>query len=380
MNRFLVVALPITAVFFSNVALAQINFAEGAYEDGKRLFAEGKTSEACKQFAASNNSQESARASFALASCHEKEGKFSSASVEFAIAKRLYAREGGKEDKVEFCATRIAELSKQIQYVRLSMPQRSPGVVFSIDGGVSVGDAMLTVRTPIDRGEHTLVTSAPGKKPLEQKFTIDATKAETTIEIAALEAGPTTPGPTGTGVVLPPPGSGKRIIETEADHTKRTVGFIVGGTGILLGIGALVTQFGFIDPAVEKRNALNKIVRGEPEGVGGTNFTLKPGETEKVDGDPSLTTSFCGNGDKPASCTYSQYIGYRNQAVSAANTGRIVAISLGIGGAVALGVGIVLVATSGGSKQIETTGKRVEPKGYVTPFFTLNSAGLSGTF
>jgi hypothetical protein len=371
---------PAAILFYVTSASADNPVADQLYAEGKTLLEAGKVPEACEKFKNSQQLEANTGTLLALATCHEQDKKFASAWYEYETTRKEYARANRKPEAQEFCASKVAELGPKLQRIPMSMADKPVGVSIEIDGQ-ALGEGPLLGAAPIDRGEHTIVVKAPGKKRWEKKVTVVIGTAPTPLVIPALEPAQPgdpeyqAPGATGTGGTGGTgagggtgPGGGRRIVETEPDYTKRTIGIVVGGVGVAAGIGALIAQFGFAVPNDNHAKRILPFANGGTDATGRTLFSGGPDSLEKFDECPDAK-----------GCTQQAYKDSYDSYKRNAKNSQITAIGLAIGGGVALGIGIFLIATSGGSKQVEQSGK-VELKPTVRPYFTGNSAGLVGSF
>ena len=121
---------------------------------------------------------------------------------------------------------------------------------------------------PIDPGPHALVATAPGK--MEWDFTVQiGASQDKAVSVPVLADAPPASTPTSTAMSVagastePTPSGSSGMTSSErpsrpADRTKRNVGFVVGGVGIVaLGVGAF---FGVA--AISKRKASNDFCSG----------------------------------------------------------------------------------------------------------------------
>jgi hypothetical protein len=349
-------------------AQSKAALAEGLFNDGKRLLDAGQVSAACGKFSESQNLDPAPGTLFFLATCHEKEGKLASAWGEYLEVAPQYARVG-KAEKEQLCKDRAAALEPKLSRLTLNMADKPQGLTLTIDGK-SLGEGLLGTPLPLDPGVHTLVVSAPGKKSAEQKITVAPSAGTTKVDIPALEtdtsggtgAGNGNGAGTGAGNGNGNGNGGKRVIQTEPDTTRRTVGFIVGGGGIALGIGAAIMQFGFAKPNANKRDQIAAVQAKFPRNPNGT--AVDPAQT--------IASDQC-----PAGCTDEQYNKSRTSYNDAAQSSQIAAIVLGISGIAAIGTGIVLIATSGGSKTVEQSARG---NFQWTPYVGAGNAGITGSF
>lgn len=131
-----------------------------AFDEGKRLMAEGKVAEACERYAASYREDPQYGALYNLADCHNIVGRVASAWAEFREAERI-AREHGDGQREQLAHARAALLEPRLVRIVVRPPARP------IEGlALHLGDqdvtAWLDVATPIDFGIYTLIADAPG--------------------------------------------------------------------------------------------------------------------------------------------------------------------------------------------------------------------------
>jgi tetratricopeptide (TPR) repeat protein len=202
------VVLGARAMFLHGVARAQEPNAEDAlaealYRQGRALLAEGKVAEACPKFAESYRLDAATGTLLNLAACHESEGKFAAAWVEFSRAAAL-ARRDRRYDRVRFAQERLAVLEPKLSRltVVVAAEGEAPGLEIRVDGA-PVRDAARGVSTPVDAGSHTVEASAPGRKPWSRQVEIAGEAANVTVLVPALEPAapvtPTAPEPPRTG-------------------------------------------------------------------------------------------------------------------------------------------------------------------------------------
>jgi hypothetical protein len=202
-----------------------------------------------------------------------------------------------------------------------------------------VFDAMLDADRPTDPGTHKVTVIAQGMKPTEASVTLaDAQSSSVALTLepdpnAVVAAAPppavapeAAPPPSGAAASAPP-------TAPPAEPPNRIPAFVVLGVGVV-GV-AVGTIFGVV--------AL------------GTKSTL--------DGE-------CPNKNCPSSSDQSSINSLGTQA-------WVSTIGFGVG-IVGLGVGTVLLLTSGGSSGSASVKTGTRP--HVTPYFGLTSAGLTGTF
>lgn len=362
MRNTLVFSTLLATILLSAGASAQSKtaIAEELYNKGKAALDAGQISEACKKFGESQRLDPATGTLFALATCHEKEGKSASAWGEFIEVAELY-KKAGKADREAAARDAASRLEKALIRITLTMPNRPKDVEIKLDG-TSLSDGILGSAIPVDPGEHNLVVTAAGKKPYEQAFKIDKGTANTKVEIPALVDLPpeakTPPPPPNTVVVQPP--------QDDPGAARRTIGWLTLGGGVVIGGVGLALELGSVLPkAKEAKDEKDKLagpigdyIKSASNGLGSCDDAMAKF--------PNLVNSDNG---KAATATCDKY--------KSAKSLETVNIVLGVVGGVAVVTGIVLIVTSFGSKPEP---KKAASTFTLTPLVGPTSAGLAGTF
>lgn len=230
-----VVLVPATALAQSKEVVA-----EALFQEGKRLMAEGKYTDACPKLAESNRLDPGAGALTALALCHKAEGKWASSWSEFKDVVSL-ARRDGRKDREQVALASIAELEPKLSRLVLEVDTAT----LAVDEELLLDDtpvarAAYGQSLPADPGVHRISARAPGRKPWETTSTIaekkDAKPVLVTVRVPALELLPVE-APV-VAQPLPPPTLEVSGPLRERGNTQRIVSYAVGGAGIVaLGIG-----------------------------------------------------------------------------------------------------------------------------------------------
>jgi hypothetical protein len=215
--------------------------AKALFDEGRALFDAGKLHEACEKFTASYALYKKGSTLLNLAICHRREGKLASAWIEFTEARAQAARDGNAE-ATKIAEKAVLEIGPQVPQLRLSFAERPQGLEVQLDG-VTLEPAALDASIPIDPGAHELVARAPGKRKWRER--VDATAGSTAaVTIPPLEreeattASPTPQPPQ----KPPPPPSNAEPPRDKPSSTRRTVGFVAIGVGVVAAAGG--TYFG----------------------------------------------------------------------------------------------------------------------------------------
>ena len=367
MRNRLVFSTLLGTVLFASAASAQSKtaIAEDLYNKGKEALDLGRVSEACKKFGESQRVDPATGTLFALATCHEKEGKSASAWGEFLEVAELY-KKAGKTERETAAREAASRLEKTLIRLTLTMPDRPKAVEIKLDGN-SLSDGILGSALPVDPGEHTLIVSAPGKKPWEHAFKIDKATANTKLDIPALADLPPEEKQ-GPQVIVQNVGS-----EDDPGAVRRTVGWLTLGGGVVLGGVAAALQFGVASPkaqsAIDEKNgtvtgvtfagAIGNAIAANPSGLDSCDDEFASASDAQRDEQAAV----------PVRKTCDKY-----QSAKSLQTLNIV---MGVVGGVAVVTGIVLVVTSFGGK---SQPKEKKAGLQLTPLFGPTSVGLAGTF
>jgi hypothetical protein len=214
--------------------------AQALFDQGRRLLDDGKYTEACAKFEASQRLDPGTGTLLNLAACNERVGKLATAWTQFNEALSLAIRDG-RRDRMSFAREHIASIEPQLPRLTIAVrAAATEGLSVSIDGA-PLGKAAWDVAAPIDPGNHEIEANAPGKLPFRATLKLAPAEART-LEVPALDDDPDAlakvqkgeaPAPSETPLPQPQP---------TANATRRLAGEIALGAGaVALGIG---TYFG----------------------------------------------------------------------------------------------------------------------------------------
>ncbi len=238
----LVGSLWATAAF----AQADAAIAEQLFRDGRSLMESGKIDQACEKFAASQKLGPAIGTQLNLAICREKQGRTATAWSLFADVEAA-AQRNGDAARARIAHDHEAALTGQLKKVVIEVPIPPAGMVVQLDGSALPPGALGT-EVPLDPGDHTLVVTAPGKKKWEQAKVSLGPSATTVHVRVELEDEPVTPAP---AAVVPAPAPYAQAAPAASatppptdvatsppqtsspDTTRRLVGIVVGGAGVL---------------------------------------------------------------------------------------------------------------------------------------------------
>ena len=169
--------------------------AQALFDEGKRLLAAGQTVKACPKFEESLRLDDAIGTRFQLATCYELTGRTASAwnlYIEVAAA----ARSLKQPEREAFAREKAAALEPHLARLTILVPDaaRAPGLKLTRNG-TEVGGGQWGVALPVDPGKHTLVATAPGKKPVSLTIDVHGDAASETFTVPALADAPVTPKP-----------------------------------------------------------------------------------------------------------------------------------------------------------------------------------------
>jgi tetratricopeptide (TPR) repeat protein len=137
--------------------------AEALFAEAQGLMERGDYAGACPKLEESYRLDRATGALFVLALCHEAQGRFASAWVEFmeaasrANAERYFEREQQARQRVELLYPKLSFLTVRVDAQTATLS----GLVVSRDG-VQLGRAAWGTAVPVDPGRHVIEALAPG--------------------------------------------------------------------------------------------------------------------------------------------------------------------------------------------------------------------------
>lgn len=312
-NAAALLALAIALV--PSVAAAQDKNAEDLFQLGKTSMASKDFAKACGYFQASLNAEFALGTLLNLAICHEQAKMIASAWSDYRLLEdKARAATPPQAERAKYAHEHAELLRPRLSRMRIIVAADAKalsGLTVKIDGVVAQPE-LYDVGVPVDIGKHTVVATAPEHDDSTQTIGVDEDKQRVDVTITALKASPVAP---------PPPAvAGPKTSAPPADSgSNRTIGYVVGGIGAA------------------------SLVAGGVFGL----LALGASKDAKCEGcvDPS------GELDSAKS------------AYSRANTfGWVSNIAVGVG-IVGLGIGTVLVLTSGSGAEKKTARLLVSPNG-----------------
>ncbi|MGH7269511.1 MAG: hypothetical protein ACREJ3_03695 [Polyangiaceae bacterium] len=220
--------------------------AESLFDQGKALMAQHKYADACPKFAESLRLDSGVGTMLYLADCYERTGQTASAWGQFSEAAAEARKEGDSREKIARArAARLLPLLSSL-VVQVSAAD-APGLEVKRDGS-ALDRALWGTAIPVDPGKHTVEAVASGKKAWKGEVDVAAGGAHASLVVPALEDAPavaSTPAvlpaapATATTTTTTQPASPVEGDVEARSHTRRTLGLIAGGLGVVgVGLGA----------------------------------------------------------------------------------------------------------------------------------------------
>lgn len=207
---------------------AQSQASEALFRQAKGLMAQGQYAEACEKFSASQSLEPGLGTLLYLGDCYEHAGRFASALSTFAEA-RQFAQSRNDTEREHLASVRAAALEPRVPRLELRVGSEPlpDGLQITLNGS-PLERAELNHPLPRDAGSYQLHFSAPGY----QTFTtqIELRNGESR---PALVKVPRLVAFSGADMSHEP-----REAASGRGSTQRVVAWVVGATGLALGIGA----------------------------------------------------------------------------------------------------------------------------------------------
>jgi hypothetical protein len=216
-------------------ARADLASAEALFDEGAKLFDEGKVAEACAKFAESQRLDPSPGTLLNLARCHRAQGKTASAWAEYLAAKRL-ATAQGRQPLADEAETQASALVPMLSKLTVRVESPVEGLVVKRNGE-PIASASIGTALPIDPGRYTIAASAPGHVDWVKEVEVEAGADQEAVVVPALEAAAAAPADA--------PRAGPALTTSAPEKDAETTGggapvaaYVVGGAGVaVLGAG-----------------------------------------------------------------------------------------------------------------------------------------------
>lgn len=225
--------------------------AEALFDEGRRLMAAGDYASACPKFADSQALDPAPGTALNLAACYERAGKLASAWEAYKLA-RSTAETAGQAGRASAAKKKAAELEPKIPRIRLVVPPEARVADLSVRvDGQPTRPSEWEIALPFDGGGHDVEVSAPGKKTWTSHVDLKTSEETLVVTVPLLDdAGAPAQNPPalvtapGAAPDLPPalpPAANPADADAANGRTRRIVGLVIGGTGIVaIGVGGAI--------------------------------------------------------------------------------------------------------------------------------------------
>lgn len=225
-------------MLISSHALAQprdVAKADALFKEGRAAMKAGDLQTACPKLEESYRLDPTAGTAVNLGDCFDKQGKVGSALLAYRAARKLLKPGDPRIGPVE---QQTADLEKRAPRLTITLAPDAPeGITVTRDGrAVDFSDFAKAV--PMNPGEVAVAVSAPGR--VDRRFTVllgQGARRELVVD-----AGPPLVRDNPPTEASPAVGrrDGSTTAPAEDGGTQRTIGFVVGGAGLVaLGVGGV---------------------------------------------------------------------------------------------------------------------------------------------
>jgi hypothetical protein len=232
---------------------ADIAAAQTLFDAGKQAMSRHDYAVACPKLAESFRLDPAGGTAFALALCHEADGKTASAWADFNQALAL-ARRDHRTERETAAQEHITALEKRLVKLNIVVKDDVPSLEIRRDGSV-VGRAQWGTAVPVDPGTHAIDARADKKKPAHIDVATGAEGSTVDVVIPPLvddtSAATTTPPPPTASATppssssssgwMPPPPNGSQTAKqppppetppADQGDSRKTWAYVAGGVGV----------------------------------------------------------------------------------------------------------------------------------------------------
>jgi hypothetical protein len=210
----------------------EVGKADALFNAGRSLLEAGEYAEACPRFAESQSLAPGLGVTLYLADCYEHLGRTASALIEFKRAVQIASARGDKRAAV--AAERAASLEGRVPLLVIAVTPaaRAQGVTVARDNE-PVPASQWDTPVQVDPGVHEITASAPSKVSSHTSIELGPRKTTITTTVDALQS------PEDLAASHPAPA--QTVVAAPVSTTRKWVGLVVGGAGVLgVGVGAVL--------------------------------------------------------------------------------------------------------------------------------------------
>jgi len=211
----------------AEVTAGQRATAEALFQQAVELMEQKKFSQACEQFAASQELDPALGTTLYLADCYEQTGKTASAWALFQEAADV-ARRAQQSDREQIANERAASLKVRLSKLelRVAAARRVPGLELRINDA-PIPSASWNTAMPVDPGKTRVEARAPGKKPWSVEVNVAVGPSSQAVDIGELADAPQPLSTDSAGVLA------EKLAPHDPGATQRTIGYVIGAVGVV---------------------------------------------------------------------------------------------------------------------------------------------------
>jgi len=211
----------------AEVTAGQRATAEALFQQAVELMEQKKFSQACEQFAASQELDPALGTTLYLADCYEQTGKTASAWALFQEAADV-ARRAQQSDREQIANERAASLKVRLSKLelRVAAARRVPGLELRINDA-PIPSASWNTAMPVDPGKTRVEARAPGKKPWSVEVNVAIGPSSQAVDIGELADAPQPLSTDSAGVLA------EKLAPHDPGATQRTIGYVIGAVGVV---------------------------------------------------------------------------------------------------------------------------------------------------
>ncbi|WP_394833287.1 hypothetical protein LVJ94_42970 [Pendulispora rubella] len=209
--------------------------AAALFAEAGKLVDAGQPARACPKYEESLRLFESVNTRYFLADCYERIGRNASA---WALYLEVAAKASDDPAKVDRARERAGAVAPKVSHLTVAADaKQTSGLAIKRDGA-ELGPGQWGVAMPVDPGPHVVEATAPGKKPWRAEVQVAPNGAKARIAVPAMEDVASESAHTSTPVASPETAPPQ---DASLGNGQRTLGLIVGGTGIAaMGAGVVL--------------------------------------------------------------------------------------------------------------------------------------------
>lgn len=246
LGAFIAIAIAVTTVRADEPSREATAAAEAAFDEGKRLVAQGQTAEGCAKLEASQRLAPASGTLLNLADCYERLGRTATAWATFRASAAAAAAKGNAKREAEARA-RASALEPRLSKVRFVVSEEAAHIAgLEIRRGeLVIAPSLWNVAVPVDPGSEPITASAPSYKAWTRTIEVARTPGIVDISIPKLD-------PEAAKAAIPPSRTSQVVVDYGLG-SQRSIALVLGGVGV----ASLAFGIAFGVDAIKKKDASN---------------------------------------------------------------------------------------------------------------------------